>query len=453
MAEGLPEGLVTTNEAVKGNIQSVDRVDAEDIARLWKGHRLENFFWRIWGNDGLLHNITGSLVATIFSRISEGGYIRTTPTQSPRSSRSLGTFDRLQQHGELYASPRPVLRPPVTEVKSTCGENDIGDAEETETESLSLSRKKLPPRPPPILKQSKPAPPPSAREEPGSTSQPGGSSASDPYRSIAPTRNAFSQVSEVPIRRSERSYKATRFKTDEVSLPTPSYSSSIEDVSGDSPRSCNKGEQKPAKRKTTVVASTIARKRRPAIRSRSSQSSSSSASVKAESLTGSELVVDDSTEERPSENARETIVSVNHLAPRLASDLNKAIRKGENRTKGPEPDQGADDGEPGSPGSRSTSDTQTTPRLTSFTSILRKPKAVAAAAASYQATGTIALGMDPTSGKDFPNSSKPGRESSMPSLPGYPLSRSGITGNNQNMPRTKSQLTLLLQRDQKSSSD
>lgn len=41
MAEGLPKGLITTNEAVKGNIESVDRVDVEDIARLWKGTPLQ----------------------------------------------------------------------------------------------------------------------------------------------------------------------------------------------------------------------------------------------------------------------------------------------------------------------------------------------------------------------------------------------------------------------------
>lgn len=37
MAEGLPKGLITTNAAVKGSIESVDRVDVKDIARLWKG--------------------------------------------------------------------------------------------------------------------------------------------------------------------------------------------------------------------------------------------------------------------------------------------------------------------------------------------------------------------------------------------------------------------------------
>lgn len=37
MAPRLPEGLITTNEGVKENIESVDRVNVDDVARLWKG--------------------------------------------------------------------------------------------------------------------------------------------------------------------------------------------------------------------------------------------------------------------------------------------------------------------------------------------------------------------------------------------------------------------------------
>ena len=52
------------------------------------GRRLENFFWRIWGNRRIRDRLRGSQVARQFSAISEGAFIRTTPTQSPRSSRS-----------------------------------------------------------------------------------------------------------------------------------------------------------------------------------------------------------------------------------------------------------------------------------------------------------------------------------------------------------------------------
>ena len=37
MPGGLPEGLVTSTEAIQGDIERVDRVAVEDIQQLWKG--------------------------------------------------------------------------------------------------------------------------------------------------------------------------------------------------------------------------------------------------------------------------------------------------------------------------------------------------------------------------------------------------------------------------------
>ena len=37
MPGGLPEGLVSTKEVVSGEIERVDRVEAEDVQKLWKG--------------------------------------------------------------------------------------------------------------------------------------------------------------------------------------------------------------------------------------------------------------------------------------------------------------------------------------------------------------------------------------------------------------------------------
>ncbi len=126
MADGLPVGLVTHRQSITGEISRADGVEPEDIAYLWKGmcshgssrasrrphpdapaclvysankaviadgvgRRLENFFWRIWSSREVLHRMSGKQVALHFSRISEGGYFRTTPTQSPRISRSLGS--------------------------------------------------------------------------------------------------------------------------------------------------------------------------------------------------------------------------------------------------------------------------------------------------------------------------------------------------------------------------
>jgi hypothetical protein len=37
MADGLPEGLVTSTDAIRVDIERVDRVAVEDITQLWRG--------------------------------------------------------------------------------------------------------------------------------------------------------------------------------------------------------------------------------------------------------------------------------------------------------------------------------------------------------------------------------------------------------------------------------
>lgn len=74
------------------------------------GRRLENFFWRIWGNKTIRDKITGIQVAALYSHISEGGFLRTTPTQSPRTSRSLGSYESRGHLESRTASP-PTMAP------------------------------------------------------------------------------------------------------------------------------------------------------------------------------------------------------------------------------------------------------------------------------------------------------------------------------------------------------
>lgn len=74
------------------------------------GRRLENFFWRIWSNADIRHHIRGSQVAFLFSKISEGGFLRTTPTQSPRTSRSLGSYRQTSCSGSALDSSPPNAR-------------------------------------------------------------------------------------------------------------------------------------------------------------------------------------------------------------------------------------------------------------------------------------------------------------------------------------------------------
>lgn len=67
------------------------------------GRRLENLFWRIWINPTIRDRITGNQVAALFSKISEGGSLRTTPTPSPRISR--GTGSNPAHHDPRSSSP------------------------------------------------------------------------------------------------------------------------------------------------------------------------------------------------------------------------------------------------------------------------------------------------------------------------------------------------------------
>ncbi|KAL8806922.1 MAG: hypothetical protein Q9182_001051 [Xanthomendoza sp. 2 TL-2023] len=467
MPEGLPEGLVTTNVHVKGNLESVDRVDVEDIARLWKayhtnraifaedvGRRLENFFWRIWGNDRLLYNITGTLVAAIFSKISEGGYIRTTPTQSPRSSRSLGTFPRPQEAGSTNISSNLAPNSSLSNVQNLPSHDDAGDAEETETESTVSSKKRLPHRPPPILKKPKSASPPERAQNLDWVIQPDPRSAMAKFTeksspsgsSLDPAASTVTFLCEDELRPPGRSGKTARFRTDEVSPSNLLASTATANLDNVAPELQGKAKPQPSRRKATVVANTAASRRRPIIRQRSSQSSSSSASTTDPSQSvGREpqggrarTSLNPSTGSYPSPISKQQAQHHTEMNsdPQVAAELAYSDPTKSNR--GFETDLKL------RPGSR------TIPGHTSFTSLpsILKKSSAAAASASYQATGTMNMGHRP------PGSASDGKSTKLSSS--HTLddgSRPEVTGNIQPLPRTKSQLTMLLQRDRIPSRD
>ncbi|KAL9601214.1 MAG: hypothetical protein Q9179_002943 [Wetmoreana sp. 5 TL-2023] len=456
MAEGLPEGLVTTNQDVKGNIESVDRLDVEDITRLWKGRRLENFFWRIWCSDRLLQNMSGILVAAIFSKISEGGYIRTTPTQSPRSSRSLGTFHRPQQPEGQHTPPPSGKQKSAPSSQGSPGHDNADDAEETETESSSSSRKKLPPRPPPILKKTKPAPPQGIPQR-TDVAVPHGqrsftknavesSSVSESFPSTAANLHSSRHEGESHRKSLERSDKVTRF--------SPSRSQTVigeGDVS-DAPTNLHaKGKQKAGRRKVAMIASTSASRRRPVVRQRSSQSSSNSAPITSSSQAESEAIGGDRGQDR------DAAVDVTRTAKSsIASMLRQQSPRHDGRVEVQEetiekrvPQQPASNDKPGAPRLEYKPGSPAIPSQTSLTSlpsILKKPSAIAATSASYQASGTMNLGQPSAYSKDH------SAESNIaPTLGSHLQPRSKEMGSIQDLPRSQSQLSLLLQKDRKSS--
>ncbi|KAI9797173.1 MAG: hypothetical protein M1825_006248 [Sarcosagium campestre] len=137
----LPEGIVTNSDSIGGDIRRIDTVDVDDIAHLWRayttnknlirndtGSRLENLFWRIWSCKGLYTKLSGATIARLFQSISEDhGIIRTTPVQSPQSSvRQSGI-------GQLFAIES---RNPKSGAASTSGPCDLA-SEDSSSKSRS----------------------------------------------------------------------------------------------------------------------------------------------------------------------------------------------------------------------------------------------------------------------------------------------------------------------------
>ncbi|KAF7139700.1 hypothetical protein CNMCM5793_007443 [Aspergillus hiratsukae] len=87
--EELPDGLLSTTKILPSAVDDSRPVDVHDVTLLWKaynvkpsalegiiGHRLENFFWRIWSNECLRTSLPGAIVAKLFMRISESNTSR-----------------------------------------------------------------------------------------------------------------------------------------------------------------------------------------------------------------------------------------------------------------------------------------------------------------------------------------------------------------------------------------
>ncbi|KAK0513363.1 hypothetical protein JMJ35_004349 [Cladonia borealis] len=303
----LPQGLVSTKEVVSGEIERVDRVEAEDVQKLWKvyhskkaaladnvGHRLENFFWRIWSSGRIRDRITGTQVATQFSDINEGGVIRTTPTPSPRPSLSLGSYYRTARSptpasasaSQAPTSPTDPRKDVATSVTPT--PTSPLSAGTKGSSNLKENRRSDPPiRRPPILKKS----------SSGSTSGSGDKSSKlvtvCPASSSAAKSSSISESEEAVVLDDEatpprsaiapsgrtattRKSVTTRFNEEvAVSIPKPSTSviRSAKEKIGRS--SSGENSQKSGRRNHVVVANTGASKKRPSLgRRKSSQTSS-----------------------------------------------------------------------------------------------------------------------------------------------------------------------------------
>ncbi|KAL8780169.1 MAG: hypothetical protein Q9194_001064 [Teloschistes cf. exilis] len=481
MAQGLPEGLLTTKEDVRGSIESVDNVEIEDIARLWKafhanravlaedvGRRLENFFWRLWGSDRLWGRINGNRVAAIFGKISEGGYIRTTPTQSPRSSRSLGTFRRTHGSQEQDTTPPSDSAGPTPNATQPPGKGDGGNVGQPMTESVSASRKRLPPRPSPILRRTKPTSLLSSPRDVDLVLQHRKDAAeADAYErpsfgtlslGLAPQPNDPDGPTKVGRKPSGQSGgKNTRFTINEGDPRNLTQPMGEEADDTESQDTHGRSSQRTSRRKATMVANVAASKRKLVVRQRSLQSSSSSASV-----TSTPPEIEPTTAQAP-----RRVSSAINASVKTESGISTMLKRQRTQQEEPETNQetspdaaapakralGRDQDMKLGPRRQLSSRAQPShPSLTSLPSILKKPSAATVTSAPYQASGTLDLGQQTRHVEEQLYEESMAESSKQP--PSCDNSRTKqLAGGEQAMSRSKSQLALLLQKNRMSGGD
>lgn len=436
---------------------------------------------------------SGAQIDKQFDSISQGGYIRTTPTPSPRSSRSIGSYDT--EAGSTAPTKGTMLSSPAKS-GPIHGEEKLGDTSVTpaiEGPSETSPKATINPkensrtptaRPPPILKKL------SSGSESSSKSSLVLSPASQGLSSTADAGNDDAVTfdddptpteSLVPVvGKSARKSTTTRFN-EEVAVSIPKVSTASRSSGS---RLSGESSQRTGRRKPIVVASAGASKRRPPImRQRSSQASSFGASKDSPSrgssssnLARSMRPEYTSTGKSPSQEAEASSAR----RSRAASPHPSKHRRGSSICPpsseenvedfdgdDPGPQEPSTSPNPGptpveeiananpelfkplvDPDFRSKFEDKTRPSNRSFTDIssfARKSSAAVPTAASFQASGMLDTGQGTpiaarNRGKEAFNNEIIPLKAPASAGPEPPAEAS------QALPRTKSQLTLLLER-------
>ena len=241
-------------------------------------------------SERVRERLSGAQIDKQFDSISQGGYIRTTPTPSPRSSRSLGSYDTNARSttstksavASSPASPRARPLQGDEESKGTSITSTPLSPLRTSSEATIITkenRQTTTTRPPPILKKSSPGSHPSSKsssvlspasQELWSTASAGNEEAVTFDDDTTPTDSLIPIVGK-PARKAT----TTRFN-EEVAVSIPKVSTVSRPSGG---RLSGESSSRSGRRNPTVVASTGVSKRRPPImRQRSSQASSFGAS-------------------------------------------------------------------------------------------------------------------------------------------------------------------------------
>lgn len=447
-------------------------------------------------SERVRERLTGTQIDRQYDRISQGGYIRTTPKPSPRSSRNLGSYDT-EARSATSLKGATSTSPPSPQAEPVQDDEELEDTSVTPTSQSPITasqgpttkpkenRRTITTRPPPILKKL------SSGSNRSSKTSSILSPASQEVWSTAGAGNeeaiTFDNLSTpieslVPITgKSARKSTTTRFN-EEVAVSIPKVST-VSRLSGS--RLSGESSQRSGRRNPIVMASTGASKRRPPVmRQRSSQASSFGASKDPPSRSSSSPNLARSmkpTYTNTTNSASQEAEASSARRSRAASPHPSKHRNGSSPSPPADEEtaedlRGEDEGaqepstNPGSgrrlveeilnansevskplvdPNFRSKFVDKTRPSSRSFTNIssfARKSSAAVPTAASFQASGMLDTGQGTsTAGKNrgteaFKNEIVPLKA---PASAG-PEPRAEAS---QPLPRTKSQLTLLLERE------
>lgn len=449
-ANRFPDDIVySTNKAVL----------ADDV-----GRRLENFFWRIWGNKRIRDRITGSQVAVLFSKISEGGFLRTTPTQSPRTSRSLGSDGMDRRLDNVTPSSSSHASVILARSQSLQGENQGEAAEDIDvSEDLVNPPPQSLPRAQVVSTDVKTRPSILKKPKNGSSSQ-APSNDKGSSLSIKPTHLGFvddvldsASSSTISKGKGKSPSREEAFSGIENSTPTkrksnrravtPVLPSETDTMVAGAVKLPDDDKQGSAKKRAVVHARAGASRRRPAsVHRKSSQSSSSAASTIHPSLSRNPKTVPSS----------KPIATIHHTHSPTPPSIEKEDHTASDECLGEMPEDEANRIEDGLVDrdfrSKFASKRQShVDPIASLPPIARKSTAAVATSAFHQASGTVGLGPSTTY-------SEKGKRSVGFADQMIPLKPPGASAPNEDddvnpshLPRTKSHLTLLLEKDKQKS--
>ena len=231
--------------------------------------------------------LSGAAIEKQFDSISQGGYIRTTPTPSPRSSRNISSYDTEARStaSTKGSSSSSQAKPGPVDDEVQLGNTSFLPVPQSSSEmspeataGLKENRRSPTTRPLPILKKLSSGSKTSSRSSlvlsPASQGLSGAGAGND--EAVPFEDNPTPSESLVPIAgKSARKSTTTRFN-EEVAVSIPKVSTASRLAGG---RSSGESSQRAGRKNPTIVTSSGASKRRPSIlQQNSSQAPSSGAS-------------------------------------------------------------------------------------------------------------------------------------------------------------------------------